>query len=295
MTDPRNTASNRRGRAWLALALLPLLSGCLGAVALPLLAGGGLMARQHHRVRAATQVPAPAVDAAAAQQVNRPALAPPIDGSVAVLTSLKELPPPSGAAPAVAADDTGQPLIAYTLEQSRASGGESARPASALLKQPPTIEAPIRRDCKAPVPAVIIDLDDGANPFVPERLSPAPAAVADGLARLRQASVVVLWISRLPATRAAEIGQALRASGLDPQGQDQLLLLRNGDDRKQALREDASKDVCVVAIAGAERGDFDELFDYLRNPGSAVGLYPMMGEGWFLVPSLDTAATVAHP
>ena len=31
-----------RSRIWLAIALLPLLSGCLGAVALPLLAGGTL-------------------------------------------------------------------------------------------------------------------------------------------------------------------------------------------------------------------------------------------------------------
>jgi hypothetical protein len=101
---------------------------------------------------------------------------------------------------------------------------------------------------------------------------------------------VVLWISRLPAGRAGEIAQALRASGLDPQGQDQLLLLRKATDRKQLLREDSSKDVCIVAIAGDERGDFDELFDYLRNPGAAVGLYPMMGEGWFLVPSLTSLA-----
>jgi len=49
----------------------------------------------------------------------------------------------------------------------------------------------------------------------------------------------------------------------------------------------------VVAIAGDERGDFDELFDYLRDPGSAVGLYPMMGEGWFLVPSLGTPAAAS--
>jgi hypothetical protein len=46
-----------RNRAWLALALLPLLSGCLAAVALPLVAGGSMMAVTKHRVRAATQVP----------------------------------------------------------------------------------------------------------------------------------------------------------------------------------------------------------------------------------------------
>jgi hypothetical protein len=69
-----------------------------------------------------------------------------------------------------------------------------------------------------------------------------------------------------------------------------LLLIRSAEDRKQLLRENANDDVCVVAIAGDRRGDFDELFDYLRNPGSAVGLYPMMGSGWFLVPPLDGSA-----
>ncbi|MBO0750424.1 MAG: hypothetical protein J2O44_08355, partial [Porphyrobacter sp.] len=107
------------------------------------------------------------------------------------------------------------------------------------------------------------------------------------------AGVVVLWISRLPAARAADVARALRTSGLDPQGQDQLLLIRNGDDRKQVLRQDAEKDVCIVAIAGDERGDFDELFDYLRNPEGAAGLYPLMGHGWFLVPSLSAPVTVS--
>jgi hypothetical protein len=133
----------------------------------------------------------------------------------------------------------------------------------------------------------VIDLDDGADAFAPERLAPAPPALAEGLARLRQGGTVVLWISRLPAARAADVAEALRHSGLDPQGLDQLLLVRKRDDRKQLLRQDASKDVCIVAVAGDQRGDFDELFDFLRNPGSAVGLYPMMSEGWFLVPSLS--------
>ena len=119
----------------------------------------------------------------------------------------------------------------------------------------------------------------------------APAGVAAGLAHLRDAGVVVLWISKLPAARAADAARALRNSGLDPRRQDQLLLLRRAQDRKQLLREDASDDVCIVAIAGDRRSDFDELFDYLRNPGSAAGLDAMLGNGWFLVPTLDGAAT----
>ena len=35
---------HKRGGRWLALALVPMLSGCLGAVALPLVAGGAWLA-----------------------------------------------------------------------------------------------------------------------------------------------------------------------------------------------------------------------------------------------------------
>jgi hypothetical protein len=268
--------------------LVPLLSGCIGAVALPLLAGGTLMARSKLRVRAATQVQTPLATAPKVTVGAPDAQKAALPSSTAVLTTLKELPPPTGA-PAEGNDDAWQRFFSYAEGRATPKTGKDGT-VSALLKQPPSIDTPVRLKCTAPVAAVVIDLDEGSQAFAPERLAAAPAAVAEGLARLRQAEIVVLWISRQPAGRAGEIAQALRASGLDPQGQDQLLLLRNPSDRKQLLREDSSRDVCVVAIAGDERGDFDELFDYLRNPGTAVGLYPLMGEGWFLVPSLTTPA-----
>jgi hypothetical protein len=130
----------------------------------------------------------------------------------------------------------------------------------------------------------VIDLDKGRTPFDPEQVSSARPGLAAGLAGLREAGVTVLWIARLPGGRVDDVAGALKASGLDPEGADQLLLLRSADDRKQVLREQAQEDVCIVAIAGDERGDFDELFDYLRNPAGAPGLYPIMGNGWFLVP-----------
>jgi hypothetical protein len=277
MIGPDSRQAKRRRGAWAALALVPLLSGCLGAVALPLLAGGTLMVRDRQRVRAATQVPAGSSAAPAA--------------SSAVLTSLTELPPPSGT-PEAAADDRWRQFFAYVEPLAQPESG--ARPASALLVQPPDITTPKRTACSALVPAVVIDLDEGSEAFAPERLARAPAEVAAGLARLRQASVVVLWISRLPASRAADVARALRTAGFDPQGRDQLLLIRNGDDRKQALRQDASEDVCVVAVAGDQRSDFDELYDYLRNPETAFALDSMIGQGWFLVPSLSAPTSAAE-
>ena len=44
-------------------------------------------------------------------------------------------------------------------------------------------------------------------------------------------------------------------------------------------------------MAGDERGDFDELFDYLRDPRLATVYDGQLGSGWFLVPPLFDAAT----
>jgi len=273
-------------RGWAVLALVPLLSGCLAAVAVPLVAGGGLARMTSHRVRAATTASARADKPTRGHRKSRKG-ATAVTDEKAVLTPLKALPPPTDTA--LAANDPWQKFFDYAIAQREGDG--PAKPLqSAILKPNPSLDVPERRPCTTPYPAVVIDLDDGTVPLVPEQLKAAPPGVADGLVRLRDQGIVVLWISQLPAARAAELARALRSAGLDPKGQDQLLLLRTIDDRKQLLRDNASDDVCIVAIAGDKRGDFDELFDYLRNPESAVGLYSMIGQGWFLVPPLDGSA-----
>ena len=279
------SAVHRRGSRWMALALLPLLTGCLGAVAIPLVTGGGLSLLTRHRVRAATAVPKPAHDGALKTPRARQAVGDDV-AEKATLTSLKELPPPT-AVEVAPVDDRWQRFFAYTMDHRQLAGTNQQPPQAALLVANPSIEAPARRNCPQAVPAVVIDLDDDPAPFDPGRVASAPPALAQGLAHLREAGVVVLWITRLPSARVSDVAQALKRSGLDPQGQDQLLLVRGPDDRKQLLRADANNDVCVVAIAGEQRGDFDELFDYLRNPDAAIGLDLMMDNGWFLVPSLE--------
>ena len=101
---------------------------------------------------------------------------------------------------------------------------------------------------------------------------------------MRVAGVAVVWITALPAGEVTAVAEALKTSGLDPAGSDPLLLVRSAADRKQVLREDAQRDVCVIAIAGDRKGDFDELFDYLRDPASGASLDYLLGAGWFIVP-----------
>ena len=252
-----------------ALALVPLLSGCIAFAALPVLAGGAMIAGGNVKIRAAT--PNPGAPKLARRKLPERTAGEPASGFA--LTSLSALPAPVGAAPAPWAE-----LVAYALAQVPAQADQPpAR--SALLVSGTSLQLPLLRGCMARDPAVIVDLDRADT----NAASP-PIGLAPQLERLRTAGIVVVWISQRPSAEVAEVAASLRASGLDPTGSDPLLLLRTPRDRKQALREEASLDVCPIAIAGDRKSDFDELFDYLRDPQAAAGLDSMIGSGWFIVP-----------
>ncbi|MEO6387282.1 MAG: hypothetical protein ABIT16_04655 [Croceibacterium sp.] len=277
-------------RGLAALALLPLLNGCVAAVAIPFLAGGTMFAREHGVfVRAATP------SDAAASYAGPPAALPARDGvtgeETVTLTALTALPVPTGpVAGSGAVTASWQPFVDYALVQ-----GEKVRdtpqPQSALIVSDGLLVEPHRRPCTRRYPAVIVDLDPARSDFAPGAAASSPPGLAAGLARLRADNILVLWLTQLPASRVGEVSAKLRATGLDPDGKDQFLLVRGADDRKQVLREQANEDVCVIAIAGDRRGDFDELFDYLRDPDTPNGLDAMLGSGWFLLPPPLVAPT----
>ena len=285
------------------LAALPLLSGCLAVAALPLMAGGAMVTGGHFRVRAATPRPkltgtvriAPAAEErTAGTAVASPPLLPPaltqsagngLSGSGPAGRGVAEaspvpfdLRPPDRPAP-----DPWRDFFDYAADKGTAAAGK-ARGRSALLESGTPIGLPKLRQCDGKVPAVVIDLDSGAQAFTPGTAQRASPTMIDGLARLREAGVVVLWITALPAGDVREVAEALKTSGLDPASTDPLLLVRSAADRKQMLREDAQRDVCVIAIAGDRKGDFDELFDYLRDPASGESLDYLFGAGWFILP-----------
>ena len=285
-------------RTFGVLAALMLLSGCVAVAALPLLAGGAMFAGGNVKIRAATPRPkttgtvrlAPASDeqtagaAIATTPILPPALSQPAGrgpaGREAIATSplLAELRPPGRPIA-----DPWNDFIDYAATRGAAAGGK-ARGRSVLLEAGTPIGLPKLRECNGKAPAVVIDLDAGANPFTPGAATVPSPALVTGLARVREAGVVVLWITALPAVEVGAVAEALKTSGLDPAGSDPLLLVRRGGDRKQLLREDAARDVCVVAIAGDRKGDFDELFDYLRDPASGESLEFLNGAGWFILP-----------
>ena len=264
----------RVARALAALSLLPALGGCVAAaIAVPAAVAAGMIGK-NVRVRAATPVPERdgQVEEGLAATSQRTA-------GGATLTALGALPTPSIAG---TARDPWLPFVTYAL-------GRAANPqlGESVILGPDALTAvtPPRMACPKRTPAVVVDLDDGVAAFAPGSAGPPSPGLAEGLARLRAAGVVVLWVSQAQANDVRKVADALQLSGLDPTGRDPLLLVRKESDRKQTLRWEANFDVCVIAIAGDRRGDFDELFDYLRDPATAVGLEGLIGAGWFIAPA----------
>ncbi len=171
-------------------------------------------------------------------------------------------------------------LISYTNQQRFEPAGSRS---SAILADRITLE-PDRAPCLGVRPTILIDLDPDGGVLSPANASRPPSGLAGGLEQLREDGVDVAWISSNPASAANAIRETLRETGLDPYGRDQLLLVRNSDDRKQTLRDGLAESTCIVAIAGDTRSDFDELYDYLLNPEDAASLEPLFGDGWFIIP-----------
>lgn len=158
---------------------------------------------------------------------------------------------------------------------------------SALVDQETIADQPQLSECDDSPPAVVIDLDPGGTSFDPtDPPLPAPG-LAERLAQLRAGGLTVLWSASVPIERAQEVWTVLRATGLDPDRTDRLVLPRRANERKQTRRLAAGREWCIVAIAGDRRDDFDEVFDYLRDPDGPIAeaLNPALGRGWFLVPT----------
>lgn len=157
---------------------------------------------------------------------------------------------------------------------------------SVVLSKPVRIENPKTVRCEGKPSGVIIDIDAGATADVPDgkRFVASPDLVA-GLRRLRAAEIAVIWLSDARVDDAEKISDLLAQAGLSETVSDDFLFLSRGaSDRKQLRRWDAAENYCILAVAGEDRTDFDELYAYLRDEGGAPKLEPMFGRGWFVIP-----------
>ena len=273
---PSGFASARVLASLSALALLLALGGCVAAAALAVPAMTAIGAATRDKAAAEPAGQATALPAAKKPEDDG-------DGANSIrLLPLTELPAPSGSLVPIDPADAWGAFIAFALSRAPDADGKIA---SAMLSKDGLLDlVPQLEPCVRQQLAVLIDLDQGGAAFEPgAQLLPSPA-LASGLDELREAGVLVMWISKQDPNRVGEIADALLRSGLDPTGRDPILLTLGDGDRKQTLREQAASTACIVAIAGDERQDFDELFGYLRRPEIAGNFDPLLGAGWFILP-----------
>jgi hypothetical protein len=284
-----------------ALIAAFLLSGCVAA-AIPALAAGGVFKSRIDRsdeetadpeqssAQAARSRPVEPAGASADQLAREPAPAAMAAGTselpgdytledgtrVSVLSG--GLPAPDGSGDGGGYDALYQ--FARAQGQIPVAGSERR---SAILEHPLDLR-PETTECSIHPAAILIDVDPVGGTVDPASAVHGDPQFAAKLASLRANGVVIGWISANSADRAGELRRALVASGLDPEGRDGLVLLRYPEERKQTRRADFAKEFCLVAIAGDDRSDFDELFQYIKNPFLAAPLDALLGNGWFLIP-----------
>lgn len=166
---------------------------------------------------------------------------------------------------------------------SAVAASSGALVASAMLSDPVALDGR-RYACRPGEKLVaLIDLDPRGSLFAPPADPALDPGIAPGLAKLREAGVVVAWLSDLPLDRAGSLRSVLEASGLDPRGQDIISLQTDPDNTKQLRKTTLGAAACIIAIAGDERADFDERYRYLRDPRAGAKLDLLIDNGWFLI------------
>ncbi|MDE1468518.1 hypothetical protein [Aurantiacibacter sp. D1-12] len=257
-------------RAFLLLTATLGLQGCvLAAAAIPLAAGGAIVGSQAFGERTAQAI-------AEGTDIDPETITEASFGQYALVPG-GVLPEPVAALPSSGAYGDWH---SFTLSQL----GADASGLSALLDDPASLE-PTRSPCEAEVPAVLIDLDpeDGLMGLDSTALpSPELRAVLDNF---RRQGVAIAWITDREPTDAGRIRTLLLGSRLDPTGRDPLFVQRFPGEGKQARRQALLETHCVIAIAGDTRADFDDLYTYLIDQSFAGGLEPMIGDGWFIIPT----------
>lgn len=185
-------------------------------------------------------------------------------------------------------------FAAYALQQS-ARLAEGAGVHSVVLIPRVDIFKPETIACEGKPLAVLIDLDDQAGrDWMEADTLYRQDGLIEVLNNLRAAEISVIWLSDAPIAASETISAILNDAGFSQSASDDFLFLdRGGEDRKQVRRWDAARNYCIVAMAGDDRSDFDELYAYLRDPNGAIMLEPMFNNGWFLTPPPLVEATEA--
>jgi hypothetical protein len=274
-----------------ALAIASLgLQGCV-ALVLPVAAAGLIGKKEIDKARARARAAEASFDPSLPPQVivGDGAADNAADNVVAAVPT-----PPDGAdaPPALSAldrlDRSGitnayLPFARYAIgEAGRQRGGLNVR--GAVLVDQVSLTYPKAIGCDNKPVAVIIDLD--VAPGTPAEMEvERQTGFAALLEAMRESGIRIAWLAEANERRLKPVLDLLR-EGEEPviRDADMMLVGLPGDYRKQDLRWQLAQSHCVVAIAGDRKGDFDELYDYLRDQSYAIRLEAFMGKGWFELP-----------
>ena len=257
-------------RILLALASLAMLQGCIAAALVAPIAAGGAIVRSAVTGERSRQALVEGTDIAV-ESVGEQAFA-----ELAVAQA--QVQPVAAAAAAIPSRG---PLAGFYTYAGRQLS-EEAEPQSAILADPTKLE-PARAPCRTELPAVLVDLDPEGGMVSLSSLEKADPALVATLADLRARGVAVAWMTDRTPEEAGLVRARLRESGLDTAGRDPLFVQRYPGERKQARRSALGETHCVIAILGDARADFDDLYDYIRDPAVALPLEELYDNGWFLI------------
>jgi hypothetical protein len=175
------------------------------------------------------------------------------------------------------------PFARYALgEAAKRASGDSLR--SAVLVGNVSLTNPQTIACNNKPLAAIIDLD--VAPGTPAEMDvQRQTGFTTLLDLMRESDIRIAWLAESSEKRLQPILELLR-EGDEPvmREEDIMLVGLPGTYRKQERRWQLAQSHCVVAIAGDQRSDFDELYQYLKDQNYAIRLEAFIGKGWFELP-----------
>lgn len=265
------------------------LSGCVAAVFVPVVSGALLRDKLTKNRDEPSKIEAPAANNTGAENAEfSSAAASPITPSGTVLAPVSGSDSDTALAPLDDRLNSGawSDFSAFALNNAPTDGEDGK---SALLVDPGSL-APDTKPCANAPNAVLIDIDPEDGLFPLDSVGARDQATSNltrALSLLRDENIAIYWISDHSAASAGKIRQFLRETALDSLGTDPILVKRFAGERKQARRRSLGRTHCLLAIAGGQMSDFDELYKFLVNKPAAEDLDSLLGNGWFLTPPLS--------